>query len=485
MRYQLFSPELVPGGPAVTIRLYEKLPPMRFAGGGLAQAAEAVRAHGRGGDEILIHINPEEYKFLQKKWGEPSINPTTGLPEYGLFSKIKKGLKKAWKSVKKVVKKAAPFAGIIASVFMPALAPAIGAAMGASGVAATALGNAVISGASGAITGGGKGALAGALTGGLSPYAGKIGGGALGKIAPSLAKSGAVNDIVGKALIGGAGSKIQGGDFSSGAIQSGVLAALSPRPGQPQTPSAASAQTAGASAAPPASGGMLQDIGMPDLEATTAGASSVNIPQPGILSRALGSITDYAKANPLQAGIGALGVVNALSSGRGGEEGEGGPPPELPPGFNDPLPQLEFNRQRQAMDPDAYYTYGSGAEHSFFGNNVLPEKEKEKPTGTGLPKARGGGVLAQMASGGPSPAAAQQLVKGPGSGREDLIDAKLSDGEYVFDAETVALLGDGSTDEGARRLDQLREKIRKHKGRKLAKGKFSDDAKPPEEYLGV
>lgn len=78
-----------------------------------------------------------------------------------------------------------------------------------------------------------------------------------------------------------------------------------------------------------------------------------------------------------------------------------------------------------------------------------------------------------------------KLVRGPGTGRSDDIDAKLSDGEYVMDAETVALLGDGSTDEGARRLDQLRERLRKHKGEALSKGKFSANAMLPEQYMGA
>lgn len=75
-------------------------------------------------------------------------------------------------------------------------------------------------------------------------------------------------------------------------------------------------------------------------------------------------------------------------------------------------------------------------------------------------------------------------VRGAGTGRSDEIDAKLSDGEYVIDAETVALLGDGSTEAGVRRLDEMRENLRSHKGKALAKGKFSPDAKRPEQYLG-
>lgn len=74
-------------------------------------------------------------------------------------------------------------------------------------------------------------------------------------------------------------------------------------------------------------------------------------------------------------------------------------------------------------------------------------------------------------------------VNGPGTGRSDDIPAVLSDGEYVIDAETVALLGDGSSKAGAKKLDDLRVKVRKHKGKKLAKGRFSANAKKPEAYL--
>lgn len=68
-------------------------------------------------------------------------------------------------------------------------------------------------------------------------------------------------------------------------------------------------------------------------------------------------------------------------------------------------------------------------------------------------------------------------------GRSDDIDAKLSDGEYVIDAETVALLGNGSSRAGADALDRFRVMVRKHKGRDLAKGKFSVDAHEPHRYL--
>jgi hypothetical protein len=74
-------------------------------------------------------------------------------------------------------------------------------------------------------------------------------------------------------------------------------------------------------------------------------------------------------------------------------------------------------------------------------------------------------------------------VDGPGTGRSDSIPARLSDGEYVIDAETVALLGDGSGKAGAKKLDQFRVNLRKQKGANLAKGKFSTNARKPEAYL--
>ena len=55
------------------------------------------------------------------------------------------------------------------------------------------------------------------------------------------------------------------------------------------------------------------------------------------------------------------------------------------------------------------------------------------------------------------------FVSGPGGGQQDLIDAKLSAGEYVWDAESVSNLGDGNNAEGARRLDELRQNLRAHK----------------------
>jgi len=113
--------------------------------------------------------------------------------------------------------------------------------------------------------------------------------------------------------------------------------------------------------------------------------------------------------------------------------------------------------------------YGENPEQSFF--NYVP------PTSKHL--ARGG--LAYAAA--PTQPSGLSHVSGPGDGREDKIPSMLSDGEYVMDAETVALLGNGSNKAGAQRLDVMRSNIRKQKGKSLAKGGFSVKAKHPEAYL--
>jgi len=62
------------------------------------------------------------------------------------------------------------------------------------------------------------------------------------------------------------------------------------------------------------------------------------------------------------------------------------------------------------------------------------------------------------------------LVSGPGGGLEDAIPASLegepaalSDGEFIIPADVVAMIGDGSTDAGARRLQGIIAQVRQQK----------------------
>ena len=74
------------------------------------------------------------------------------------------------------------------------------------------------------------------------------------------------------------------------------------------------------------------------------------------------------------------------------------------------------------------------------------------------------------------------FVQGEGDGQSDDIPAMLADGEYVFDADTVAALGNGSSKAGALQLDKMRQAIRKHK-RSASVDKIPPKAKSPLEYM--
>ena len=137
------------------------------------------------------------------------------------------------------------------------------------------------------------------------------------------------------------------------------------------------------------------------------------------------------------------------------------------------------------MTQQDWYTYGSRPEAQFFQNNSVPLAQA---TGVATKQARGGALssLQNPPSNYGMPefdSAVEHHVNGPGDGTSDDIPAKLSDGEYVMDANTVSMLGNGSNKAGAERLDTLRQNLRKHAARSMAGGKQFMKAKPPEQYM--
>lgn len=71
---------------------------------------------------------------------------------------------------------------------------------------------------------------------------------------------------------------------------------------------------------------------------------------------------------------------------------------------------------------------------------------------------------------------------GEGGGQDDMVEARLSPGEYVFDAESVSMLGDGDNAAGARKLDELRMAMREHK-RSAAPDEIAPKSLGPLSYL--
>ena len=168
----------------------------------MAEQAAMLASEGRNGDTRLAHLRvgevvlpPEAFEDEQFEsmvgakfkeldldpeqyvvgGGIASLNPITGLEEFGWF-------KKTFKSLKKVVKKVAPIA-----MFIPGIGTALGAALGGIGGLA-----------GGAMAKVGLGGLASTIGGGLSTALGGLGSLGIPGISP----------IAGGAVAGGTGSAL-------------------------------------------------------------------------------------------------------------------------------------------------------------------------------------------------------------------------------------------------------------------------------------
>ena len=253
----------------------------------------------------------------------------------------------------------------------------------------------------------------------------------------------------------------------------------------------------------PSDPALMEPEVLPDdivVNAPTAVTPPINIPVTSILAQL--PITGLPKMDPaltdggkklgvedyLSIGSKAVGLLGNLAGGGGdkgqvGTYGGAGGAGRLNPIFSAKLPTaggLGVNRTQRPMGDVDWLTYGTRPELRFF-DYAQPTPA---PVTTPVPGNPAGPIMydepvPRFARGGRT----EFAVNGAGTGRSDDIPAVLSDGEYVIDAETVALLGDGSSKAGAKKLDELRVKVRKHKGQKLAKGRFSANAKRPEAYL--
>ena len=163
----------------------------------LAEQAQMLAAEGRGDDTVLAHLRPGEVvlppemfddarfeEAVENRFNEldidperhvvsmgiASLNPSTGLEEFGFFKKV-------GKFVKKVAKKIAPIAGPLAN-FIPGVGPILAGVIGAATnvVGGKGLAGAISGGLSGFGVGkalGGIGSLSGTAAGSASKFAGQ------------------------------------------------------------------------------------------------------------------------------------------------------------------------------------------------------------------------------------------------------------------------------------------------------------------------
>jgi hypothetical protein len=159
-------------------------------------------------------------------------------------------------------------------------------------------------------------------------------------------------------------------------------------------------------------------------------------------------------------------------------QGQGGLPSPGSPGYasisaDKTLGQTSFAGSTPTGPFDALSSSGLKA----INTGALPGMNRYGLKDGGSPKHQEGEHVPEFITG-----KTGHFVEGRGDGQSDDIPAMLADGEYVFDADTVAALGNGSSKAGALQLDKMRESIRKHK-RSAPHDKIPPKAKSPLEYM--
>lgn len=524
--------------------LQDRIAQQGYAQGGLAVAARKLQTGGRGGDTELVHVNRREAEMLRRMGGAGTVNPNTGLREYKsgkqilgavlpiALNFIAPGIGTAIGSAFTASTTLAPIIGgaIIggASSAITGGDPLRGALMGGLGgglgkvvggaanrafdlglgqMGQNILGSSLVGGVAGAASGEGfgRGLLRGAagelvstaagqvgpnvgaggrtfgqmLTAGYDPKTAAVAGTLGGLFSATRPAEAAVESFRRTPTLNEIDLQPQPGDLDY-SIRASTPFGLEPQPGDLDYSIRAGApggyeQTGDYDALMRAGGrDVLQDQARRELYSLTGGA-----PGPGgLIGGAPEMVTGPATAGAPAGGfaqnlgginlktLGGLALLGSLSKAPAPvQQAVQQMSPEQREYFNRPSVSWDWNRMMQDANR-------AGMGLSEYMAAAWPQITSGQYNAQ-VAMYRGGSPLSQMS----------YLVRGGGSGRDDTIDAKVSNGEYVMDAETVAMLGDGSTDEGARRLDQMRSALRQHKGKALAKGKFSPNAKSPLAYL--
>ena len=220
--------------------------------------------------------------------------------------------------------------------------------------------------------------------------------------------------------------------------------------------------------------------GVSDPEALKLLGGSGEAPAPGknLASQIGGLFQDKSGnldlAKILKVGLGVSGFVNSMAN----------------------RTKQQRNQQSQALQQQLQQAKGQWTpQQAAWSNNffqtpasnpgVQYASEMRSPITPGRGYA-GGGEVFDAATGAPveepEQLGALGLVAGEGGGQDDLVEARLSPGEYVLDADTVSLIGDGSNEAGAQRLDMWREALREHK-RAAPADEIPPPAKDPMAYL--
>jgi hypothetical protein len=472
---------------------------MSYKKGGLHKAAKQVRGAGRHDDTILIHVNPDEFEQMRKAFGDPIINPETGLPEYGFFSKVKKALKKI-----------APILSI-ASLFLPipGLNTLVSGALGKLAPTLLKAGSMANTLASGAIAGGITGGKKGAITGGLGAFASTPGvAQSLGSVVPGV-QNPEIQTAIGRGIAGAGGAALTGRDPLTGALTAAgagygadqisnsnfVQQGLAGSPLMQQAALGAAqgmniaGQTGGDIGRGAIAGGVLggtmsaADEALAKFRSGQATSYGINQQDPLQRNRYFDPASGSMMPSPMAGGP--SGLYNIGSPAAAPTQLAAGIAPAVSnlidinrPEISAVISQLSQVPNKQAAvqaasmlgaNPDTRPVYDAmsnftacdNAPHfgacfaqnfGMFMNSISQNAPKLSQPVMG---AKVGG-LARYAEGGYVDGDPTRLaIGGPGDGQDDLIRMDLTDGDFIISADVVSALGSGSTSAGVRALESM------------------------------
>ena len=450
---------------------------------GIKALAQELPKYGRGGDSIVAHINPQEAEMLKSMGGSGTINPTTGLPEFGFFKSVSNAVAAPFRAANEVVK-AVPIIGpaidrglvgldktvgktipggwgtlgSIAASFIPGVTPMMMAGLGG------------LTG-SGALRKDGKFNLQGALMGGATAY-------------------GMANLANADIMAGGGASSIPAGDIAAANASVDPIGALNASQGF----TGPVAQEAAANAVVQGAGTSAANAVNPDVYSGLAGTQGAITPPP-----APSALENFASGYGRNVEAAGRGIANL--SGLAGEEGTAAAARAAFEGSgatlkNTALPiatggmglmalkeqedYLNAQKTAGAIDNSEYNaqmgrineakarasTAMEENPYKFAMGGVInpPDDQTNMPNQSPMQNFERGGPAGYAMGGNVS-----RFLSGGGDGLSDSIPAtiedkqpaKLADGEFVVSSDVVSGLGGGSSKAGAKKLYAMMDRVRK------------------------
>ena len=447
----------------------------------MKQVARGLAGYGRYGDNNLVHVSDEELRGIEQLTGRKfTRNPVTGLPEAFNFGDA--------------IKMALPvIAGITATALTGgAAAPlALAAGAGASGLTSAGIAKAEGKSTEEALM---KGLISGAtsyaggsLMSGVGSGLGETVGANAGQITPFGAAMDAGTNV---------GASVGGAADVAGSVAAPSLQGMTTDAAMASLPVEPTFGTSGAEALslplpPPAT---PTPPPMPIGETVSGGVNNLTGRLSGIAQDpmgALGQLGSNIMASPQSAGIAALGTYAQMSD-TGGRPRVPGQDTYDPNKYPERFPAVP----RVYTPPPAGYVAGRNPEFRYFAKGGLATIRQEGGMTENVMNEAKAALLGEHPK--PQDALARfegmfgrgalellrdritgGRVRGSGGGMDDLIPGtiegrqkvRLADGEFVIPADVVSGIGDGSTDQGVRRLHEMMNKVRKERTGKTAQPK--------------